>query len=123
VVLALIIVLKCRSREPMLGGRCRPWLPARPAFDWIVATLLLDTPALRRCGPRSYNARWCRLQLQQPIVLGSLWFAALWGPFFASRWGVVRYAPRSRARERPALYRSVVASKLYNLYRLFRPEA
>ncbi len=59
------------------------------------------------------------------IVLGSLVVAAaLWVPlFFASRWGIVRYRATVAERvRRSALYRSVVASKLYNLYRLFRPE-
>jgi len=59
------------------------------------------------------------------IVLGSLVFAAiLWLPlFFASRWGVVRYRATVAERvKRSAWYRAVAASKLYNLYRLFRPE-
>ena len=43
--------------------------------------------------------------------------------FFASRWGVVRYRATVGERvKRSAWYRAVAASKLYNLYRLFRPE-
>src|SRR6266568_4894982 len=129
VVLALIIVLNVSFAGAMLGWAL--FVPVGflldPAFDWIGRTLLLDTPALRPLWTALYNAPVVPLtSFNNTIVLGSLVVAAaLWVPlFFASRWGVVRYRATVAERvKRSALYRSVVASKLYNLYRLFRPES
>jgi len=58
------------------------------------------------------------------VVLGSLVFAVLFATplFFAARYGVVRY--RATIAERVAQsrwYRAVRTSKLYNVYRMFRP--
>jgi uncharacterized protein (TIGR03546 family) len=97
-----------------------------PAFDWIGRTLLLETPALRPLWTALYNAPVVPLtSFNNTVVLGSLVFAlVLWLPlFFAGRWGVARYRATVAERvKRSALYRMVTGSKLYNLYRLFRPE-
>ena len=129
VVFALIIVLNVSCAGAMLGWAL--FVPVGflldPAFDWIGRTLLLETPVLRPLWTALYNAPVVSLtNFNNTVVLGSLVVAAaLWAPlFFASRWGVVRYRATVAERvKRSALYRSVVASKLYNLYRLFRPEA
>src|SRR5213592_3761834 len=126
---ALIVVLNVSFGGAMLGWAL--FVPVGflldPAFDWIGRTLLLDTPALRPLWTALYNAPVVPLtSFNNTIVLGSLAVAgALWVPlFFASRWGVVRYRATVAERvKRSPLYRSVVASKLYSLYRLFRPEA
>src|SRR5213593_2919198 len=116
VVFALIIVLNVSFAGAMLGWAL-----------FVPVGFLLDTPALRPLWTALYNAPVVPLtSFNNTIVLGSLVVAAvLWVPlFFASRWGVVRYRATVAERvKRSALYRSVVASKLYNLYRLFRPEA
>ena len=128
VVLALIIVLNVSFPGAMVGWAL--FIPVGflldPAFDWIGRTLLLDTPALRPLWTALYNAPVVPLtNFNNTVVLGSLVFAAaVWLPlFFASRWGVARYrATVAEGLKRSALYRTVAASKLYNLYRLFRPE-
>jgi len=59
------------------------------------------------------------------VVLGSLvcWLALAMPLFFASRWGVARYRATVAERiKRWRLYQVITASKLYGIYRLFRPE-
>ena len=129
VVFALIIVLNVSFPAAMLGWAL--FVPVGflldPVFDWIGRILLLESPALRPLWTALYNAPVLPLtSFNNTIVLGSLVFAlVLWLPlFFASRWGVVRYRATVAERvKRSALYRTVTASKLYNLYRLFRPES
>jgi uncharacterized protein (TIGR03546 family) len=129
VVFALIMLLNVSFAGAMLGWAL--FVPVGflldPAFDWVGRTLLLESPALRPLWTALYNAPVLPLtNFNNTIVLGSLVFALVaWLPlFFASRWGVVRYRATVAERvKRSALYRTVVASKLYNLYRLFRPEA
>jgi uncharacterized protein (TIGR03546 family) len=128
VVFALIVVLNVSFPGAMVGWAL--FVPVGflldPVFDWIGRTLLLETPPLRPLWTALYNAPVVPLtSFNNTIVLGSLVFAAvLWLPlFFASRWSVVRYRATVVERvKRSALYRTVAASKLYNLYRLFRPE-
>ena len=128
VVFALIILLNVSFPGAMVGWAL--FVPVGflldPAFDWIGRTLLLETPALRPLWTALYNAPVVPLtNFNNTVVLGSLSFASvLWLPlFFASRWGVGRYRATVAERlKRSALYRMVTASKLYNLYRLFRPE-
>ena len=129
VVFALIIVLNVSFPAAMLGWAL--FVPVGflldPAFDWIGRALLLGTRTLQPLWTALYNAPVLPLtNFNNTIVLGSLVFAlVLWLPlFFASRWGVVRYrATVAERMKRSALYRTVTASKLYNLYRLFRPES
>jgi uncharacterized protein (TIGR03546 family) len=127
VVFALIVVLNVSFPGAMVA-----WALFVPvgflldsAFDWIGRTLL-ETPVLQPLWTALYNVPVVPLtNFNNTIVLGSLVFAAiLWLPlFFASRWGVVRYRATVAERvKRSAWYRAVAASKLYNLYRLFRPE-
>ena len=128
VVFALILVLNVSFPGAMVGWAL--FVPVGflldPAFDWIGRTLLLGTPALQPLWTALYNLPVVPLtNFNNTIVLGSLVFAAiLWLPlFFASRRGVVRYRATVAERvKRSAWYRAVAGSKLYNLYRLFRPE-
>ncbi len=128
VVFALIVVLNVSFPGAMVAWAL--FVPVGflldPAFDWIGRTLLLETPVLQPLWTALYNVPVVPLtNFNNTIVLGSLVFAAiLWLPlFFASRWGVVRYRATVAERvKRSAWYRAVAASKLYNLYRLFRPE-
>jgi uncharacterized protein (TIGR03546 family) len=96
-----------------------------PMFDAMGGALLLETPALRPLWTLLYNAPVVPFtDFNNTVVLGSfVCSVALSIPlFFAARWGVVRYRATLAERvKRSALYRMVTASKLYNLYRLFRP--
>lgn len=98
-----------------------------PAFDALGRLLLLDTPALTPLWTTLYNTPVVPLtNFNNTVLLGSLVAAlGLFVPlFFAARRGVTRYRATIGERvRRSALYRTVTASKLYNLYRLFRPEA
>jgi uncharacterized protein (TIGR03546 family) len=59
------------------------------------------------------------------VVLGSLVFALLFFVplFLLTRWAVTRYRATIGERVRQSRwYRAVTASKLYNVYRLFKPQ-
>jgi hypothetical protein len=59
------------------------------------------------------------------VVLGSVvcWVVALVPIWFLARWGVRRYRETWGARiERTQFMRAITTSKVYNWYRLFRPE-
>jgi hypothetical protein len=59
------------------------------------------------------------------VTLGSLVFSVVFflPLLFATRWAVTRYRATIGERVRQSQwYRAVTASKLYNIYRLFRPE-
>lgn len=128
VVFALIVLLNVSFPAAMLGWAL--FVPVGflldPAFDRIGRALLLDTGALRPLWTAMYNLPVVPLtNFNNTVVLGSAVVSALlWLPlFFASRWGVLRYRATVAERiRRSRLYRAVAASKLYNVYRLFRPE-
>jgi len=128
-VFALIVILNVSFPGALLGwALCVPvGFLLDPVFDWIGTTLLLETPALTPLWTSLYNAPVAPLtNFNNTVVLGSVVASlALWLPlFFASRWGVERYRATVAERVRQSKwYRAVTASKLYNLYRLFRPEA
>ncbi|HEU5261796.1 MAG TPA: TIGR03546 family protein [Gemmatimonadales bacterium] len=127
-VFALIVVLNVSFPGAMFGWVL--FVPVGflldPAFDWIGTRLLLETPALVPLWTSLHNAPVAPLtNFNNTVVLGSVVASlALWLPlFFASRWGVERYRATVAERVRQSQwYRAVTASKLYNLYRLFRPE-
>jgi uncharacterized protein (TIGR03546 family) len=126
--LALIVILNVSVPAATLGAAL--FVPLGflldPAFDWIGTKLLLETPALTPVWTALYNVPVVPLtNFNNTVVLGSVVVSvALWLPlFFAGRWGVARYrvtvAQRMRASK---LYRAVTASKLFNIYRMLRPE-
>ena len=126
---ALIAILNVSVPAAILGAAL--FVPVGflldPVFDWIGTTLLLETPALTPLWTALYNVPVVPLtNFNNTVVLGSVLVSvALWLPlFFASRWGVERYRATVAERVRTSkLYRAVTASKLYNIYRLLRPEA
>ncbi|HMH84156.1 MAG TPA: TIGR03546 family protein [Gemmatimonadales bacterium] len=128
VVFALIVVLNVSFPAAMLGWAL--FVPVGflfdPAFDTIGRALLLGTPALRPLWTTLDNAAVAPLtNFNNTVVLGSLVCSLVfWLPlFFAARRGVVRYRATVADRIRHSrLYRAVAASKLYTVYRLFRPE-
>ena len=95
-----------------------------PLFDWIGHSLLL-APALRGLWTSLYNMPIVPLtNFNNTIVLGSLVFAlVLLVPLFlATRWAVARYRVTVGARVRQSkFYRGVMASKAYNVYKMFQP--
>ena len=95
-----------------------------PLFDWIGHSLLL-APALRGLWTSMYNMPIVPLtNFNNTIVLGSLVFALLcFVPLFlATRWAVARYRATIGERVRQSkFYRAVMASKVYNVYKMFQP--
>jgi len=95
-----------------------------PLFDWIGHSLLL-APALRGLWTSMYNMPIVPLtNFNNTIVLGSLVFALLcFVPLFlATRWAVARYRATVGERVRQSkFYRAVMASKVYNVYKMFQP--
>jgi len=127
-VFALIVILNVSFPGALLGwALCVPvGFLLDPAFDWIGTRLLLATPALTPLWTSLYNVPVMPLtNFNNTVVLGSVVASlTLWLPLFlASRWGVEHYRATVAERVRQSQwYRAVTASKLYNIYRLFRPE-
>jgi len=96
-----------------------------PLFDWIGHTLLLDVSFLRPLWTSLYNMPVVPLtNFNNTVVLGSLVFALVFALplFFVTRWGVARYRVTIGERVRQSKwYRTLMASKAYNVYKLFKP--
>ncbi len=128
VVFGLIVILNVSFPGALLGMLF--FTPIAflldPAFDALGRLLLVGTPALQPLWTDLYNTPVVPLaNFHNTVVLGSLTASlALFVPlFFAARIGVTRYRATIGERvRRSKLYQTVQASKLYNLYRLFRPE-
>jgi uncharacterized protein (TIGR03546 family) len=126
VVFALIVLLNVSFAGGMLGWAL--FVPVGflldPLFDWIGHSLLL-APSLTALWTSLYNMPIAPLtNFNNTVVLGSLVFALLFVVplFFATRWAVARYRATVGARVRQSRwYRAVMASKVYNMYRMFRP--
>jgi len=127
VVFALIVMLNVSFPGAMLGWAL--FVPVGflldPLFDWIGRTLLF-TPALTPLFTSLYNMPVMPLtNFNNSVTLGSLVFSlACFVPLYlAARWGVRRYRATIGERVRQSKwYRALTASKVYNVYRLFRPD-
>ena len=127
VVFALILLLNVSFAGGMLGWAV--FVPVGfvldPLFDWIGHQLLF-AESLRSLWTSLYNMPIVPLtNFNNTIVLGSLVFALLFSIplFFAARWAVMRYRATIGERVRQSKwYRALTASKLYNVYRLFKPQ-
>jgi uncharacterized protein (TIGR03546 family) len=128
VVVALVMVTNVSVPGAMLG-----WALATPVgfaldpvFDLIGRKLLLETPALTPLWTALYNLPVVPLtNFNNTIVLGSVltWLVLALPIFFAARRAVARYRATVYPRlARTRLFQVITASKLYNAYRLFRPE-
>lgn len=128
VMLAVIMLCNVSFPGAMLG-----WVFAiplgfalDPVFDLVGRKLLLEMPALTALWTTLANTPVVPLtNFNNTIVLGSLvsWVVLALPIYFLARWGVGRY----RATLYPKLkatraFQAVTASKLYNVYRLFRPD-
>jgi uncharacterized protein (TIGR03546 family) len=129
VVAALILVLNVSVPGAVLGWALTVPLgfALDPAFDAVGRRLLLDTPALVPLWTTLANLPVVPLtNFNNTVVLGSLVSAlGLFTPtYFGSRWAVRRYRETIGERvKQSGLYRAVTASKLYGVYRMFRPDA
>lgn len=127
VVFALIVLLNVSFAGGMVGWAL--FVPVGflldPLFDWIGHTLLLDVPLLTPLWTSFYNMPIVPLtNFNNTVVLGSLVFALLFCVplFFLTRRAVTRYRATIGERVRQSkYYRALTASKLYNVYRMFRP--
>jgi uncharacterized protein (TIGR03546 family) len=96
-----------------------------PLFDVLGTALLSDTSALRGLWVFLYNAPV--LALGNPtntIVVGSLvgWAVLVVPIFITMRWLVAKYRATIYERYKDAkVFKAMRASKVYNLYQLFRP--
>lgn len=97
-----------------------------PLFDRVGRTLLLDTPALTPLLTTLYNLPgFPYTRFNNSVVLGSLigWLVLSLPIYLLARSGVVRYRATLGPRvEASRWYRAVKASRVYNVYRWFRPE-
>jgi len=126
IVFAAIVLLNVSFAGGMLGWAL--FVPIGfildPLFDWIGHSLLL-APSLRGVWTSLYNTPIVPLtNFNNTVVLGSLVFALLFFVplFFATRWAVTRYRATIGERVRQSkFYRAVMASKVYNVYRMFQP--
>ena len=126
VVFALLVQLNVSFAGGLLGWAL--FVPVGflldPLFDWIGHSLLL-APALRGLWTSMYNMPIVPLtNFNNTVVLGSLVFAVLSAVplFFLLRWAVARYRVTVGERVRQSrFYKAVTASKVYNVYKLFRP--
>lgn len=129
VVAMLILLLNVSVPGAMLGWALAIPLgfALDPVFDALGRELLLGIPALTPLWTALANLPVVPLSnFNNTVVLGSLVSAlVLFAPiFFGGRWAVRRYRETIGERVRnSALYRAVTASRLFGIYRLFRPEA
>lgn len=95
-----------------------------PWFHAIGGWLLADSPGLVSVWTALYNMPVVPLSnYNNTVVLGSLvgWIALVLPIFYGARWGVGRYRAHVLPRIRNSrIFRIVKASKLYNIYQLFR---
>ena len=125
-IFALLVLLNVSFAGGMLGWAL--FIPIGflldPLFDWIGHSLLL-APSLRGLWTSFYNTPIVPLtNFNNTVVLGSVVFAVLFALplFFATRVAVVRYRATIGERVRQSKwYRTVMASKVYNVYKMFRP--
>jgi len=126
VVFALLVLLNVSFAGGLLGWAL--FVPVGflldPLFDWIGHSLLL-APALRGLWTSMFNMPIVPLtNFNNTVVLGSLVFALLSAVplFLLLRWAVARYRVTVGQRVRQSkFYKAVTASKVYNVYKLFRP--
>ncbi|SRR6266480_5587086 len=126
VIFAALVLLNVSFAGGMLGWAL--FIPfgflLDPLFDWIGHTVLF-TPALTPLFTSLYNMPVAPLtNFNNTVVLGSFVFAVLFAVplFFATRLGVVRYRATIGERVRQSrFYQTVMASKVYNVYKMFRP--
>ena len=127
VMMAFVMVFKVSFPAVMLG-----WFVAVPigfALDPLFDTLglsMLDTLMLMPLWTAVTNAPVIAFfNLNNTVVLGSLvcWIVAVIPLYFLMRWGVEKYRATIYARlQKTKVFKAIRGSKVYDLYRMFRPE-
>ena len=127
VIFAIVLSFKITLPAVMLG-----WFVSIPlgfALDPLFDRLgqqLLDVLTLNPFWTTVTNAPVIALaNLNNSVVLGSLvvWLVAAFPLYLIFRWAVARYRETIYARiKRKKAFQAMKASKVYNFYRLFRPE-
>jgi uncharacterized protein (TIGR03546 family) len=127
VIFAIVLFFKITLPAVMLG-----WFVSIPlgfALDPLFDRLgqqLLDVLTLNPFWTTVTNAPVIALaNLNNSVVLGSLvvWLVAAFPLYLIFRWAVARYRETIYARiKRTKAFQAMKASKVYNFYRLFRPE-
>jgi uncharacterized protein (TIGR03546 family) len=128
VMLGVIMIFNVSFPGAMLGWALA--IPAGfaldPVFDWLGRALLLGTPALTPLWTSLANTPVVPLtNFSNTVVLGSLvaWLVLAIPIYFLSRWGVGRYRATLYPKlQKSRVFQAVTASKLYNVYRIFRPD-
>jgi uncharacterized protein (TIGR03546 family) len=127
IVLALVMVIRVSFPAVTLG-----WFAAVPVG--FVLDLLFHKFGLWMLDALTLNPFWTTLtnapviallNLNNSVVLGSLvfWILALWPMYLLARWGVARYRATIYLRlQRTKVFKTIKGSKIYDFYRLFRPE-
>jgi uncharacterized protein (TIGR03546 family) len=96
-----------------------------PLFDRVGRMLLVDTPALQPLFATLDNTPFLALaNLNNTVVLGSLvgWMLLILPLYVFARFGVLRYRATLGERvRRTRIYSAISASRVYNVYRWFRP--
>jgi uncharacterized protein (TIGR03546 family) len=126
VIFAALVLLNVSFAGGMLGWAV--FVPfgflLDPLFDWIGHSVLL-APSLKGLWTSLYNTPIVPLtNFNNTVVLGSFVFAVLFAVplFFVTRYAVARYRVTVGERVRQSrFYRAVTASKVYNVYKMFRP--
>jgi len=127
VLFVLAVILNVSFPGVMLGWAL--FLPfgfaLDPVFDAVGRQLLVGIPALLPFWTWAYNTPIVALtNFNNTIVLGSVvvWVVSLLPLFFLLRWLVTKYRATVYAKlQRTKLFKAVKASKVYNIYVLFRP--
>ncbi len=128
IVAALILMLNVSVPGALLGWALTVPLgfALDPAFDAVGQQLLMDTPALAPLWTTLANTPVVPLtNFTNTVVMGSLASALLLVTpiYFGSRWAVRRYRETLGERvKQSGLYRAMTASRLYGIYRMFRPD-
>ncbi|HET6579710.1 MAG TPA: TIGR03546 family protein [Gemmatimonadales bacterium] len=125
-IFSLIVLLNVSFGGAMLGWAL--FVPVGfildPVFDRI-GSGLLGASALRPLWTSWYNTPLVPYtNFNNTVVLGSVvaWVVLTVPIFFAARWAVDRYRATIGERVRQSkFYKAVTASKVYNVYKLFRP--
>ena len=127
VVLSLLVLFNVSFGGGMLGWAL--FVPLGFILDPVFHAIglgLLGAPSLRGLWTSMYNMPLVPYtNFNNTIVLGSVvgWLGLAVPIFFASRLAVARYRATIGARvQQSRLYKALTASKVYNIYRLFRPE-
>jgi uncharacterized protein (TIGR03546 family) len=127
IVFAFIVILNVSFGGGMLGWAL--FVPVGflldPAFD-AIGRRLLEAQSLRPMWTGWFNTPLLPFtNFNNSVVLGSVvgWLILAIPIFFAARYGVARYRATIGERVRQSrFYQAVTASKLYNVYRIFRPD-